>query len=260
VGERAYGAVSTDSRTLVPGHCSSPCAVRISTAREFVAAAAAARGAVGARGRPGAAAAALPQIVVPDTLRAACSSWRPAWRNEFAIPLVGGRGQQRQDHGQGNDRGHPVAHGRLHGDAGQLEQSHRRAADADAPRDAHRSAVVEMGANRIGDVAELVTLARPTVGLITNAGAEHFEGFGDHGRRGARARARWWRGSKSSATAIINADDAYAGYWRGVASAQRVVTFGVQGRRRISGEAMRPVHRKGRVRDALHVGVPLGRA
>ncbi len=43
----------------------------------------------------------------------------------------------------------------------------------------HRSAVVEMGANRIGDVAELCRLARPTVGLITNAGAEHLEGFGN---------------------------------------------------------------------------------
>src|SRR6202040_2155203 len=43
----------------------------------------------------------------------------------------------------------------------------------------HRSAVIEMGANRIGDVAELVRLARPTVGLITNAGAEHLEGFGN---------------------------------------------------------------------------------
>ena len=29
-------------------------------------------------------------------------------------------------------------------------------------------------------------------------------------------------------TAIINADDAYAGYWRGVAAAGRIVTFGVR--------------------------------
>src|SRR5258707_2883481 len=43
--------------------------------------------------------------------------------------------------------------------------------------DSHRSAGVEMGANRIGDVAELVRLAPPTVGLITNARAEHLAGF-----------------------------------------------------------------------------------
>ena len=43
----------------------------------------------------------------------------------------------------------------------------------------HRSAVIEMGANAIGDVAALMRIARPTVGLITNAGAEHLQGFGD---------------------------------------------------------------------------------
>ena len=35
-----------------------------------------------------------------------------------------------------------------------------------------------MGANHPGEVAALVRVARPTVGLITNAGAEHLEGFG----------------------------------------------------------------------------------
>ncbi len=36
-----------------------------------------------------------------------------------------------------------------------------------------------MGANRAGEIAELVRMARPQVGLITNAGAEHLEGFGE---------------------------------------------------------------------------------
>ena len=44
--------------------------------------------------------------------------------------------------------------------------------------DGHRSAVIEMGANRRGDVEQLVQIARPGIGLITNAGAEHLEGFG----------------------------------------------------------------------------------
>ena len=35
-----------------------------------------------------------------------------------------------------------------------------------------------MGANRRGDVEQLVQIARPGIGLITNAGAEHLEGFG----------------------------------------------------------------------------------
>ncbi len=39
-------------------------------------------------------------------------------------------------------------------------------------------AVVEMGANHIGEIADLCSIARPTHGLITNIGKAHLEGFG----------------------------------------------------------------------------------
>jgi UDP-N-acetylmuramoyl-tripeptide--D-alanyl-D-alanine ligase len=39
-------------------------------------------------------------------------------------------------------------------------------------------AVIEMGANKIGDIAELCEIAAPTHGLITNIGRAHIEGFG----------------------------------------------------------------------------------
>ena len=40
-------------------------------------------------------------------------------------------------------------------------------------------AIIEMGVNQIGDMAELCQLAEPTHGLLTNIGKEHLEGFGD---------------------------------------------------------------------------------
>lgn len=39
-------------------------------------------------------------------------------------------------------------------------------------------AIIEMGANKVGDIAELVSICEPTHGLITNIGRAHLEGFG----------------------------------------------------------------------------------
>jgi UDP-N-acetylmuramoyl-tripeptide--D-alanyl-D-alanine ligase len=41
-------------------------------------------------------------------------------------------------------------------------------------------AVIEMGANRVGDIAELCQICRPTHGFITNIGYAHIEGFGGY--------------------------------------------------------------------------------
>lgn len=47
-----------------------------------------------------------------------------------------------------------------------------------AIRPEHEIAVIEMGANKQGDIQELVEIAQPTHGLITNIGKAHLEGFG----------------------------------------------------------------------------------
>src|SRR5271170_5855461 len=83
--DRPYGAVSTDSRTLNPGALFVALRGPNFDGTAFVSAAAA-RGAIGAlveRASTGS----LPQVVVPDTLRA-MQALAKAWRAEFTLPLV----------------------------------------------------------------------------------------------------------------------------------------------------------------------------
>jgi len=44
--------------------------------------------------------------------------------------------------------------------------------------ESHEFALIETGANKPGDIKELVEIAEPTYGVITNIGAAHIEGFG----------------------------------------------------------------------------------
>lgn len=47
----------------------------------------------------------------------------------------------------------------------------------------HELGVVEMGASHPGDIKELVEIAEPDYGIITNVGKAHLEGFGSFRRR-----------------------------------------------------------------------------
>ena len=42
----------------------------------------------------------------------------------------------------------------------------------------HQIAIIEMGANHIGEIKELSKIANPNYGIITNIGVAHIEGFG----------------------------------------------------------------------------------
>jgi UDP-N-acetylmuramoyl-tripeptide--D-alanyl-D-alanine ligase len=166
----------------------------------------------------------LPQVLVSDVARSlslAGAAWRAAFRapvlgvagsngktttKEMLSSILGQRGECLATRGNLNNHlGVPLTLLRLHS--------------------GFQSAVIEMGANRAGEIAELVQLARPGVGLITNAGAEHLEGFGSL-ERVARAEGEMVAGLEASGTAIINADDAYAPLWRELTRAG-VVSFGL---------------------------------
>lgn len=67
----------------------------------------------------------------------------------------------------------------------------------------HAVLVIEMGARHEGEIAELVQIAHPHVGVLTNIGEAHLEIFGS---RENLARTKWGLFSQG-AQAVLNADD-----------------------------------------------------
>ncbi|MCZ0951539.1 MAG: Mur ligase family protein, partial [Rhodospirillaceae bacterium] len=93
--------------------------------------------------------------------------------------------------------------------------------------DNHEILVIELGANHAGEIAALSQLVRPTVGVITNAGAAHLEGFGSIDGV-ARAKGELLDHLPAAGTAILNADDPYCSAWRRRSHAAGVLTFGFE--------------------------------
>ncbi len=70
----------------------------------------------------------------------------------------------------------------------------------------HDFAVLEMGMNEPGEIARLVEIARPEVGLITRIAPAHLEGLGSI-EGVARAKAEMINGLSGDSTFILNLDD-----------------------------------------------------
>ena len=92
----------------------------------------------------------------------------------------------------------------------------------------HRFAVIEMGCGKPGDIDELAAIAPPHAALVTNIAAAHLERL--HSEEGvAQAKAGIYRGLLDGGVAVINADDAFAHYFRAQAGAHRVIDFAIDG-------------------------------
>jgi UDP-N-acetylmuramoyl-tripeptide--D-alanyl-D-alanine ligase len=218
-----FVSVSTDSRTLSEGALFVALKGPTFDGHEYVGAALQ-RGAIGAlveRELP----IAIPQVVVRDSLKA-LSDFARAWRREFEIPVVGitgsnGKTTTKEMIGAILSRRGAclVTQGNLNNHIGVPMTLLRL-------RREHCAAVIEMGANHQGEIASLSAIAEPTIGIVTNAGAAHLEGFG--GLEGvARGKGELFRALPTTGTAIINADDAFADFWRASAANRRVFTFGL---------------------------------
>ena len=176
------------------------------------AAAAASIGASAGSGAGAAAAGALPLILVPDT-QVALQRAAQAWRRRFTIPVIGVAGSNGKTTCKEMLAAILAQAGPVLATRGNLN-NHIGVPLTLLRLDAsHRHAVIEMGANRAGDVAELMRFAEPGIGIVTNAGAEHLEGFGSL-EGVARAEGETFAGLAADGVAVVNADDEFAPLWR----------------------------------------------
>ncbi|HSD73308.1 MAG TPA: UDP-N-acetylmuramoyl-tripeptide--D-alanyl-D-alanine ligase [Steroidobacteraceae bacterium] len=221
--DREYGAVSSDSRTLQSGALFVAIKGPRFDGHDFLHACLR-NGAAGAIvSQP--LAILLPQVVVKDTL-VALAALASAWRSQFEIPLVGVAGSNGKTTVKEMTASILARLGPCLATLGNLN-NHIGVPLTLMRLDAtHRTAVIEMGANRVGDVAALAAIAQPTVGLITNAGAEHLEGFGSLDGV-AQGEGEMVAALGPNDTAVINLDDDYAPLWRRLSKAGRTVTFGL---------------------------------
>jgi len=230
-----FKGVSTDTRSVSQGELFIALQGDHFDAHEFLEQAVASGAVAAVVSRP--VPAGVPVLMVEDT-RLALGLLAGAWRAQFDTPVVGVTGSNgkttvkemvatilKQD-------GRPlVTQGNLNNDIGvpltlfNLDSSHTHA-------------VIEMGANHIGEIEYLAGIAKPEVGVVTNAMSAHLEGFGSLDGV-ALAKGEMFAALEETGTAIINCDDTYADDWRDRAQPARVLGFGLSEAADISAEHIR---------------------
>lgn len=88
----------------------------------------------------------------------------------------------------------------------------------------HQGAVIELGANRVGEIAYTVSLAKPQVAVLNNAGTAHIGEFGGP-EKIVQAKGEIIDGLSSTGIAVLNLDDKAFGIWKIRAGLRQVLSF-----------------------------------
>ncbi len=225
--DRAFDSVSTDTRTLQPGQLFFALHGENFDAASFVAEAER-RGAAGAVVEQRQSCD-LAQVEVSDARRA-LGQWGKSWRAQFSISVIAVTGSNgkttvkemiasilAQELG---DRAELlVTEGNLNNEIG-LPLTVLKLCDR------HRIAVLEMGASHPKEIAYLADIAAPGIGVVTNAGVAHLEGFGSE-EAVAAAKGELFESLSAGGIAIINRDDRFFETWRSLAGEATVNSFGL---------------------------------
>jgi UDP-N-acetylmuramoyl-tripeptide--D-alanyl-D-alanine ligase len=240
--DRVFETVCTDTRTLAPRSLFVALKGERFDGHDFLAQAAASQAAgalvqdSGLRTEDRGLSDRLPLLIVDDTRRS-LGELAAYWRNKFTMPLVALTGSNGKT--TVKEMLASILREACAAQSSVLDpQSSVLATRGNLNNDigvpltllelgpGHRYAVVEMGMNHAGEIRYLARLAAPDVALINNAGPAHLEFFGSV-EAIARAKGEIFEGLRPGGTAVINADDQFAGLWRTLAGDRRVVDFGL---------------------------------
>lgn len=235
-GDAVFNAVNTDSRSVRRGDLFIALKGERVDGHRFVEQAAAA-GAVAAMVEEEQAATGLPLLIVKNTRRA-LGQLAAHWRGRFTMPLValtGSSGKttvkemlaeilresvRKESENTESDSSVLATRGNLNNDIGVPLMLLELRPD-------HRYAVIEMGMNHAGEIRYLTQLAAPDIALVNNAGHAHIEFLGSE-EAIARAKGEIFEGLRADGTAVINADERFAGLWRGLAAGKKQLEFGIE--------------------------------
>ena len=101
-----------------------------------------------------------------------------AWRRELALPIIGITGTNGKTTTKELTAAVLATKYHIYYTQGNLNNSIGVPLTLLSITRAHEMAIVEMGASHPGDIRELVEVAEPDYGLITNVGRAHLQGFG----------------------------------------------------------------------------------
>lgn len=167
-----------------------------------------------------------PNLVIPDTRRA-LGLIAAHWRRRFRLPLVAVTGSNGKTTVKEMLMAILSRCAQVLGTQGNLNN------DIGVPLtlfnldERYAYAVIEMGANHPGEIAALCELAQPSVAVVTQCSPAHLKGFGSI-EGVARAKGEIFTQLGPGDTAVINADDPYAGLWRTLAGGCRQLSFGFE--------------------------------
>ena len=116
-------------------------------------------------------------LLVEDTLLSLQDLAR-AWRRELGLPIIGVTGTNGKTTTKELLAAVLSSKYNIHYTQGNLNNQIGVPLTLLQLTRAHEMAIVEMGASHPGDIKELVDIAEPNFGLITNVGRAHLEGFG----------------------------------------------------------------------------------